>query len=407
MMEKFLKTGVALIAALLLAWLLPWLTAFVTAEPAWRPFTLYSCVVHDFASVDASAEDGMAGYDTRGNRYSEAQMDSILPMFYYRQLAAEGRFPSHIEGEAVTVRDAERSGFIFRTSPSDLNRPGIGLYQILESMPRRVDFDSPTDVFRTTAEGIEFVDMETNTLDAEKSARFTEMMLRKGFRFPARMVAGNPTPKKEYDNGSMLVDSEGALFHMKQMRGRPFFRAVDLPEGMEVAHIFVTEYSDRRHLAFISDTEGRFYAMSADDYALHEIAVGGFDPTKDAMMIIGDRFYWTVTIESGPTERILAVNSRDYSIVDTLESVSEPSHWEEAVRYVYPFELTFTSLDDAFVRPRIAEFSPAAFIFGAVLAALYAALRRRSLRGRAWQIAGVVLLGVYLLIPLLLLEPRR
>ena len=290
-MERFLKTGVALMAALLLAWLLPWLTAFVTAEPAWRPFTLYSCVVHSFASVDASADDGTAGYDTRGNRYSEAQMDSILPMFYYRQLAAEGRFPAQIEGVEVTVRDAERSGFIFRTSPADVNRPQVGLWQIIESMPRRVDFDAPTDVFRTTGSGLEFVDMETNTLDAQKSARFTELMTRKGFRFPVRMVAGNPMPKKEYDNGCLLVDDAGALFHMKQMRGRPFFRPVPLPEGVEVAHMFVTEYPDRRHLAFISDTRGRFYAMDADGYALHEIAVGGFDPAAESMIKIGDMFY--------------------------------------------------------------------------------------------------------------------
>lgn len=124
-------------------------------------------------------------------------------------------------------------------------------------------------------------------------------------------------------------------------------------------------------------------------------------------MIIGDMFYWTVNIESGGAERLVAVDARDYSVVDVRESPAEPSRWERAARFAFPFELSFTSVDDAFVRPRVAAFSPSALWAGAVLAALYLLLRRRSLRGGVWRAAGIVLLGIYLFIPLLLLEPRR
>ena len=147
--------------------------------------------------------------------------------------------------------------------------------------------------------------------------------------------------------------------------------------------------------------------MRADDYSLHEVAVGGFDPTTESMMIIGDMFYWTVNIESGGAERLVAVDARDYSVVEVRESPAEPSRWERAARFAFPFELSFTSVDDAFVRPRVAAFSPSALWAGAVLAALYLLLWRRSLRGGVWRAAGIVLLGIYLFIPLLLLEPRR
>lgn len=162
-MIKTIKTAVILLATLLLAWLLPWFYTFLFASPSWSPFTLYSCVTHSFASISYDGEGKIAGRDFKGNTYTEHQFDSILPMFYYRQLASEGRFPSRIEGVAVDVRDAERSGFIFRSSPSEINRRKPGLYQLLESMPARVDFKSPTDVFRITEDGIEFVDMATNT----------------------------------------------------------------------------------------------------------------------------------------------------------------------------------------------------------------------------------------------------
>lgn len=312
-MIKTIKTAVILLATLLLAWLLPWFYTFLFASPSWSPFTLYSCVTHSFASISYDGEGKIAGRDFKGNTYTEHQFDSILPMFYYRQLASEGRFPSRIEGVAVDVRDAERSGFIFRSSPSEINRRKPELYQLLESMPARVDFKSPTDVFRITEDGIEFVDMATNTLDRAKSDAFTRVMKDKGFAFPARVIAGNASTRKDYDNGYFIVDNDFKVYHLKQMRGRPFVRRTDIPAELGIRHIFVTEYADHRLFGFLVDKDNRFYALEAEDYSLHELPVGTFDPAREGMMIIGDMFYWTVTVQAPESERLVAVNARDYS----------------------------------------------------------------------------------------------
>ena len=226
-MIKSIKTGIILLAALLLAWLLPWCYAFVFASPSWSPFTLYSCVTHGFASVDFDRENNVAGRDLQGNTYTQQQFDSILPTFYYRQLAAEGRFPSEIEGVAVESRDVERTNFMFRTSPGEINRRRPTVYQLLESMPDRIDLEPATDVFRITGEGIEFVDMETNTIDQKKSAAFTKVLRDKGFSFPARVVSGNPSTRKRYDNGYLLVDDALRVYHMKQD-----FRALDMAKEL-------------------------------------------------------------------------------------------------------------------------------------------------------------------------------
>ena len=226
-MIKSIKTGIILLAALLLAWLLPWCYAFVFASPSWSPFTLYSCVTHGFASVDFDRENNVAGRDLQGNTYTQQQFDSILPTFYYRQLAAEGRFPSEIEGVAVESRDVERTNFMFRTSPGEINRRRPTVYQLLESMPDRIDLEPATDVFRITGEGIEFVDMETNTIDQKKSAAFTKVLRDKGFSFPARVVSGNPSTRKRYDNGYLLVDDALRVYHMKQD-----FRALDMAKKL-------------------------------------------------------------------------------------------------------------------------------------------------------------------------------
>lgn len=94
----------------------------------------------------------------------------------------------------------------------------------------------PGDVFRLN-DRIEFIDMATNTILEKKSEIFTQAMKKKDFRFPVRCIGGNPTVKKEYDEGYFLTDSDHRLFHLKQLRGRPYFRPSPYPRESK-SHIF-------------------------------------------------------------------------------------------------------------------------------------------------------------------------
>ena len=73
-------------------------------------------------------------------------------------------------------------------------------------MSGRVDLSMPDDVFRVTSKGLEFIGMKTNTIDTDKSQLFTEAMVKKGFKFPC--PGGNPTTRKEYDEGYLILDNE-------------------------------------------------------------------------------------------------------------------------------------------------------------------------------------------------------
>lgn len=126
------------------------------------------------------------------------------------------------------------------------------------------------------------------------------------------------------------------------------------------------------------------------------------------MMIIGDMFYWTVTVQAPESERLVAVNARDYSRADEYVPRSAAQTWERRAEYLFPFSLSFTSPLDGYVKPRLADFSCLAFGLGAVLAVVYAVLRRCVPPGkRVLRIAGIVLFGLFLFIPLLVLEPPR
>ena len=176
------KYLLAFYTAVLVAWIVPWAYRFLTTRAGKAPFVLYSPVIHDFALLD-HADGERVRRDLQGRTYTEQEFDSILPLFYYRQLMADGRLPAELQGVPLTPKLIQTESFNFRHVPADRNKPLVGLYPLLESRSGRVDLEMPGDVFRITGERIEFIDMASNTVNEEKSRLFTRALLRKGFAF--------------------------------------------------------------------------------------------------------------------------------------------------------------------------------------------------------------------------------
>ena len=342
-MKRFSTLLLYVTIAFLLLWQLPWCYNFFVVKPEKTPFTLYSFVIGDFALMGQEDGKGTVRRDLAGNIYSEAAFDSILPMFYFRQLMSDERFPDTINGIAVTPKIVQTENFNFRSVPTDINAPSIGLYPLLESMSGRVDLKMPDDVFRITSQGIEFIDMASNSVNAEKSLLFTEAMTKKNFRFPAIEIAGNPTVKKEYDEGYLLLDADRRLFHLKQVKGRPYVRAITLPEGLTLEHLYLTEFRNKKTLAFLTDINNALYVLKSRTYDVVKTGVPAFNPETDALTIIGNMFDWTVRVTSPSSDNYYALNADDYSLIKKLENNSN-THYMPGI--------SFTSYTDKYVMPR-------------------------------------------------------
>ena len=210
-------------------------------------------------------------------------------------------------------------------------------------MSGRVDLKMPDDVFRITSQGIEFIDMASNSVNAEKSLLFTEAMTKKNFRFPAIEIAGNPTVKKEYDEGYLLLDADRRLFHLKQVKGRPYVRAIALPEGLTLEHLYLTEFRNKKTLAFLTDINNALYVLKSRTYDVVKTGVPAFNPETDALTIIGNMFDWTVRVTSPSSDNYYALNADDYSLIKKLENNSN-THYMPGI--------SFTSYTDKYVMPR-------------------------------------------------------
>lgn len=338
----------------LLLWQLPWCYSFFTSKPVKMPFALYSTVAGDFILTGNEDGAGVKRRDLGGNEYTQREVDSLLPAFYYRQLITDERFPDTLNGVAISPRLVQTGNFTFKVTPSDINVHEVALYPLLESMSGRVDLEMPGDVFRIHARGIEFIDMNSNTIKKEKSALFTNAMLKKGFKFPATVIAGNPVTRKEYDEGYLVLDSDNKLFHLKRTKDRPYVRAIDLPDGVRPAHLFVTEFRNKKSLGFLTDINHAFYVLEAKTYRLEKVDIKAYNPKTDAISIFGNMFDWTIRVSGLGSEAYYAVRADDYSLIKRYEpKVPEQSVAQKIGEYIFPLRIHFTSPLDKSVKPRV------------------------------------------------------
>lgn len=341
-MIRFSKIFLYLTVAILIVWLLPWCFAFLTLKPEKAPFTMYSTLLGDFVYTQLDQDKKLYGLDPQGHTFTQAQVDSLLPAFYVRQLAADQRFPDSIRGVEVSPKEIQMTNFSFRSVPSAINAPQTGIYFLMESMSKRVELKMPDDAFRFTDKGVEFINMEANRIDGAKSALFTDMLLKKGFTFPARYASGNPTTRKDYDEGYLVIDNAHRVFHLKCTKGRPYVKAIPVPEGVVPEYVFITEFRSHQPLGFMTDQAHRFYVIQSDGSVV-ETELPAFDPTKDELTIFGNMFDWTVRVSTATDDRYYALDANGYTMLK--------EYAYKDLRRSIP-GLSFTSPDDKFVKPR-------------------------------------------------------
>lgn len=402
-MKKFSKIFFYLTAVVLLSWLLPWLLQFAASKPGNDPFTLYSCVTKRFAYIQSSKDNGVKRYDANGTEYTVAQFDSILPTFYYRQLFSKDRLPDTINGKEVTPKIIAHGNFTFKQSARDVNVTKPALNMIMESMPDRIDLENPIEAFRTT-DRITFIDMRDNTVNEKKSALFDKVMKQKGFEFPVRTLSGNPTNRKEYDEGYLMVDNNHRIFHVKQTKGLPYVRETGVAPELGIEHVAITEFSNRKTLGLLTDKDNNLYVLNRD-YTLHKLPIDKYDPKTNTLTIMGDIFYWTLKISDEKGVTTYAVDADSYAFADSLRYDYPETALDKWSKYIFPFELSFTSYDDQWVKPRVSMGSCWVLILNFVLAALlyFTACKGSTCSRRQKFITTVatMILGIYLFIPLL------
>lgn len=404
-MKRLYYIFIIAISITVLSWFLPWLYSLAFPSATKDAFVAYSPINGSFI-ISENNDNGTDIYDieadglTPRNRYTKNERDSLLPQIYFNQLIGREKLPDSINGKEVTVPLLKQSQWIFNSIPRNINRRNPDVFLIMESMPERFDLEDPKEVFRLDGK-IEFIDIATNSTDKAKTDRFNEIFYKSGFKYPVKSFNADITSRKPYDEGYLLADADGDIFHMKMQAGRPYLRKVSKPDSVIAEHVFILENIDRRPLGLVVDSENNMYILEKEGYTLIKLPVGKVNPSRERITIMKNMFNWVVKISDEKQSRWIALYSDDYMPLGEY-CVKYPEYASDKIKqYIFPYNLTFTSVDDCFVRPHINDISWYAVFMNIILAGILIFEKRKFV---IMKTTITLIFGIFAFIPLTLIK---
>lgn len=405
-MKKISNIFLIIASVLALSWFMPWLLDFIIPSAVKNPVVYFSPVDNRFIMTETD-DDGKSQYrelDINGaslGTITRNDRDRLLPQVFYTVLSGKDELPDSVCGQPVSIHRFKENSWVFVSNPREVNKVQAEVNMMMESMPERLELEDATEVFRFTSDGVEFVDMSTNSVLPERSARFTKMLKSEGFTFPAIALNANVTSRKPYDEGYLMVDANHKLFHVKMRIGRPYVHRVEEAERVSVKHVFVMENADHRFLGVFTDVDNNAYMLEASTYAVKRLPFK-WNPESERIVIMANLFNWVATVGNSSGVTYVAVDNGNLSLLGQFRINSATSKIQKVKDCIFPLTLSFTSLDDQYVYPRM-QLSGSWFVLlvNIMLAGItsYVMRRRRGMQ-LVWSVA-TVLLGVYVFIPLI------
>ena len=226
---------------------------------------------------------------------------------------------------------------------------------LLESQSGQVDLQFPEDVFRLTRNGIEFIDCNTNKVLKAKSNSFTKELEKYGFAFPVRLIWGNATIKKDYDNGYLLTDQNEVLYQLKMVKGFPYVRLIGTCES-GFQQLFTIEPRDYSLIGFAVSNDNAMHAVRANG-ELIKMELDSYDPANMTLSIAGDLTQWTITEYTATDSRYYALDPTSFALLDkAVIPDPEPQGWQKWRNRLLPLRLRFESWKSVDIFPVLNEY---------------------------------------------------
>ena len=346
---RFGRLALIVLLILVFSWTIPhyfWKAFDISIRP---PRVSYSPVTDQFLLMRPETKS-VRYEDVKGKEYTREEYEKLLPLASYRQLAASGQMPDSLRGVKLDLKVIALNNLFLRIMPADIGMPQIPLFPLFESRSGRVRLEMPETFFRIT-DRMEFIDAGSNAVQEVPSRMFTDTLRARGFQFPAKQIAGNPTTRKGFDEGYFVVDAADNVFHLKMVRGKPFCVKTGIPASPRILQMFIAETSLREYYGFVIGEDNSVSLISYDNYRLIRLPIGRYDHRTCALFFGGDLFFRTITVqEDGWLETV--VTDRSYAVKDTYKE-TWPTRKDATVGAVaaalFPFALHLEDDDSAFV----------------------------------------------------------
>lgn len=278
--------------------------------------------------------------DNQGNSYDRKSYQALLPFSYYYNLARWDVLPDTIDGIPISISYIRRNSQIVRLRSRFFHTPMIQLYPLFESQSDFAHLEMPNELFRITNK-IEFLDARTNSVVDSLSEIYNLALVEQGFQFPARYIAGNPTTRKSFDEGYFVIDAANSVFHLKQIKGKPYCANTGIPADLNIRYITVQENSRREFYALTVTWQNDLYLISYDDYKLIRLPVDDFIADEMDFLFTIDPIYRTIKYFNDQELKCI-VTDKDYKVIDTYETSWLPkTEWTRSkiAASLFPFQV--------------------------------------------------------------------
>jgi hypothetical protein len=408
MLVKFSRIALLMVSVFVFSVYLPQFFWKIFYKPKTYYFTMFSPVIDNFVIQKVTLE-GAEYYDAVGSDLTRRDFDRLLPLLSARQLMFEGRFPDSLRGIKLNPEEIGINNIRLMIVPYNQDNDEIRVYPLFESQSGRVRLELPDDYFRIT-DKMEFIHAPSNTVNKELSELFTGELVSQNFAFPAKLIAGNPTTRKPFDEGYFLVDAGNKMFHCKMVQSKPFLARVPIPDSIHVGYIYVSEMNLKEFYGLIITTDNHCYLISYDNYRLIEMPVPPYDRSHDRMRVYGDLFFRNINVYSDTAVASLATD-RNYRILDTFQETWEGQYESSAGwfnEFLFPFSIHLKSEDSGFIgffiHPPSLRSVWGILVFSTLFLFLLA-LRKKSLKNNWIDFLLVLTCGIYGLMAVLVIKP--
>ncbi|MCD8483279.1 MAG: DUF4857 domain-containing protein [Verrucomicrobia bacterium] len=216
-----------LAVALLLAHYMPAFYDLLAAQRYRGPSFNYSQVERAIIAT-RPVEGGVIYVNIDSNQiYTREQYQEILPINNHALLMRQERMPTAIDGVALTRQAILLNRADLRVTPRDFQEQVVRMRPLLEAKDVELNLVMPPDFVRPGKQ-FTFLVPSGNSVDAALTQKFTDALLAAGFEFPVRHFANNPTTRKTFDDGMLLVDNRGQWFRLRREFGQPVIQPLDI-----------------------------------------------------------------------------------------------------------------------------------------------------------------------------------
>lgn len=347
MLNKISRYIIILLIVVVSAFYLPDFFSMLFDKKVDTPRLDYSAVIDDFVYMEYHGMGQIDYKDIKGNTYTEREFFKLLPFMYYANLEKWGELPPSIKGFELTSKSIRQNSQMLSMQPKYIDPPAVPIYIMFEAEPDYAQLVIPDDVFRLK-NTIEFIDPVSNSVIEEKSLRFQEALINAGFKYPAKLVAGNPTNRKPFDEGYFVKDANNQIFHLKMIKDEPVCVNTGIDPELGVRQIFVSENMMKEFYGWLVTDKNELYLITYDNYALRQLPTVPDDPqyayVADDMTIRVHIYPVNKHIQiNGDGFRQMIILDNDYNkIAEHVETWKpydkRPSSIAKA--YIFPFELT-------------------------------------------------------------------